>query len=59
MKIEEKKIDVIEITLTRDEAHDLAMALDDHIGMVDRQKGKQKVACAVMDLFEYLDDRGL
>ena len=57
MEIQEKKIDVIKITLTLDEAHELAMALDNHIHVTEKRK--MKIAKPIVDLFEYFDGRML
>ena len=53
--IEEKKIDVIKITLNLEEAHEVAMALYDHITV--KRKKNVKVAPAISQLFEYFDGR--
>ena len=55
MDIQEKKIEVIGITLNLEEAHQMAMALENHIAV--SSKRKVKVAKVVMDLFEYFDGR--
>ena len=55
MQTEEKKIEVIKITLNLEEAHEIAMALENHIAV--SSKRKVKVAKVVMDLFEYFDGR--
>jgi len=56
MQAEDIKIDVIRITMTLDEAHELSMIIYDHIALVEKNK-KRKVAPVISELFEYFDGR--